>query len=435
VRDLQLTLSGLRNAAIRQVTVNCQTDKGPTSWQLDTSGTQSWPLIVRRSGLEPSADVFIEPPNGDCFQKDFQVTVMYQDNQQANTSIKSAEHTDPNLAIDPKGPANPRPDVWVYLTGDEKLFGRLDSIGEESLKIVTPWRDVLNVPLTRIVGIHQALVDRKESAESFAKRLKARGSEDLLLARTKEGEVIAIAGVLEGSENERLLFRYQGKTRKLPIDACEGVVMAARPDPAAADDPRSTFSLPNGVSVTGKWKSIEGAVWKVESPWGQEINLPAPSVMGVKCRGGRVTYLSDLNPTKVEETAFFNRKFGWKRDTNLVGEPIKIDGQIYDRGIAVHSRSSLTYDLNGRYATFEALVGFDEAAGGKGRVECKVLADGKEIYTNPDLRADGPPVKLSLPVTGAEQLQLVVDFGKGQDIGDRLIWANARVYRQEAAKK
>ena len=39
-----------------------------------------------------------------------------------------------------------------------------------------------------------------------------------------------------------------------------------------------------------------------------------------------------------------------------------------------------------------------------------------------------------LPVAGAEQLRLHVDFGRGQDTGDRVIWANARLYRQQAGK-
>jgi len=125
------------------------------------------------------------------------------------------------------------------------------------------------VPLTRVVGIKMVLLDPKESHESFARRLKKRGSEDLLLARTKDGEVVPIAGVLEGSENDRLLFRYQGKTRKLPIEMVEGLVMATRPDPDQPDMPRSTFELPGGVAVTGRWKALEAASWKVETPWGK----------------------------------------------------------------------------------------------------------------------------------------------------------------------
>ena len=155
----------------------------------------------------------------------------------------------------------------------------------------------------------------------------------------------------------------------------------------------------------------------------------------MRFRGGKVTFLSDLTPLKVEETPYFGHRFPWRRDVNLLGEPLKIDGQGFDRGLAVHSRCVLTYDLGRKYSRFEALLGFDELARGKGRVDCRVFADGKEIYANPDLRADAPPVKLALPVAGAEELRLLVDYGRGQDTGDRVIWANARLYRQEQAKK
>ena len=429
IRDLHLSLFGLREVKIKQITVNCQTDKGPTGWRLDTTDSQDWPVVVRRSANDIAADVFLEPPDGDCFQKDFQINVTYEDGQNANATAKADAHTKHDLAVDPKAPAVPLPDAWVYLTGDEKLFGKLESIGQETLKLTTPWQDHLEIPLARVIGIHLGVLDRKESAESFAKRLKTRGSEDLLLAQTKTGEVMAISGIVEGTDADRLRFNYQGKTRTLPLKQAEGLIMAARPESHRQDDVLPTFSLPGGVVVSGRWKDLNTSVWKVETPWGQDLNLPAPEIQSVRFGGGKMTYLSDLAPSKVEETPFFGHRFSWRRNVNLVGEPLRMEGKTYDRGVAVHSRCSLTYDLSGRFSTFEALVGFDDAVRGRGRVDCRVFADGKELYSNPDLSAAGPPVKLKLPVSGAEQLRLFVDFGRNQDTGDRVIWANARLYR------
>src|SRR5262249_3627315 len=56
IRDLHLALYNLRPSPIKQVTVNGQTDKGPASWRLDTSDSEDWPIVVRRSGTESSAD-------------------------------------------------------------------------------------------------------------------------------------------------------------------------------------------------------------------------------------------------------------------------------------------------------------------------------------------------------------------------------------------
>jgi len=432
IRDLHLSLSGLREAAIQQITIQCPTDKGQGSWRLDTSSSTDGPISVLRAGNESWADLFIEPPAGDCYGKDFMVAITYADGQNGNAQVKATSHTDPKHPYEPSTPT-PALDARVYLAGEEQLFGKLESLGEQTLGLTTPWGDRLDVPMARVLGVYMGMADHKESPESFAKRLKARGVDDLLLARSKDGEVVAIAGVVEGVKDNKLTFNYQGRARALPMKQVEGLILAARPGPAPPSEVRPTFSMAGGIALSGRWTAIEAATWRVETPWGQVVKLPAAEVRGVRVRGGRMAYLSDLEPSKVEEVPYFGRRSPYRKDVNLDGDPLRLDGQVVAKGLAVHSRSSLTYDLDRRYATFEALVGFDDSALKKGRVACRVLADGKEIYANPDLRADAPPVRLSLPVAGADQLRLVVDFGPDEDTGDRVIWGNARLFRSPPA--
>ena len=45
-----------------------------------------------------------------------------------------------------------------------------------------------------------------------------------------------------------------------------------------------------------------------------------------------MTYLSDLEPSKVEETPFFGHRLPWRRDVSLLGEPLKMNGQTYRAG-------------------------------------------------------------------------------------------------------
>ena len=432
IRDIHLGLSSLRPASLKQIMIQCPTDKGQASWQLDTTGSPNWPLTLTRAGSEPYADLFLEPPTGDCHDKEFTITLTFADGQQANTKVKATGHTDPKLAFDPQSPT-PALDARVFLAGNEQLFGKLEAIGDDKLTLTTPWGDRLDLPMTRIVGVYMGMPDHKESAESFAKRLKTRGDQDTLLARAKDGEIVAITGVVEAIEANKLGFQYGGKTRTLPLKGVEGMILAARPALPPPTEVRPTFDLAGGIVISGRWATIEPAIWQVEAPWGQTIKLPATDVRSVRVRGGGMSYLSDLEPSRVEEIPYFGRQTPYRKDVSLTGAPLRLDGQAIDKGLAVHSRTSLTYDLNHRFATFEALVGFDESGGKKGRVDCRVFADGKEIYANPDLRADAPATRLSLPVAGAEQLRLVIDFGADENTGDRVIWGNARLYRQPPA--
>ena len=290
VRDLHMALSGLRDAAIKQIMINVQTDKGASSWRLDTSDSQDWPLALLRAGSESWADLFLEPPAGDCKDKEFTIAVTYADGQNANVKVKATSTTDPKLAFDANAPA-PALDARIYLTGDEQLFGKLEGLGEDALTLTTPWGDRLDVPMTRVVGVYMGMADHKESPESFAKRLKARGGEDLLLARAKDGEVVAIAGVVESAKANKLSFRYQDKARSLPLKGVEGLVLAARPEPKPPADLRPTFTMAGGIVVSGRWTALGAEAWKVEVPWGQALKLPAADGQERPVPRGQMTHI------------------------------------------------------------------------------------------------------------------------------------------------
>src|SRR5262249_3424359 len=148
---------------------------------------------------------------------------------------------------------------------------------------------------------------------------RSRSTEDLLLAQAKNGEVIAIPGVVERAENSKLFFRYQNRTRTLPLAQVEGLVFAARAESRQPQELLPTFALPGGVAVSGQWKDLNTSAWKIVSSWGQELNLPAAEVLGVTFRGGKVTYIGDLKPSKVEETPFFGHRLPWRSNVNLMG--------------------------------------------------------------------------------------------------------------------
>ena len=101
--DLHVTLSNLRNVAIKQVTINTQTDKGPTAWRLDTTDSNDWPLLLRRAGTESWADLFLEPPAGDLNGKDLTVNVTYADGQNGNAISPGGQKDRSQARLRPEG--------------------------------------------------------------------------------------------------------------------------------------------------------------------------------------------------------------------------------------------------------------------------------------------------------------------------------------------
>jgi hypothetical protein len=163
-----------------------------------------------------------------------------------------------------------------------------------------------------------------------------------------------------------------------------------------------------------------------------DFNLPKSSVKEVRYLGRRVVYLSDLEPTKVEEKPFFARPLPWQRDLSVGKGRLTLRGQLFDKGLGVHSFCRLTYTLAGNYARFHSLVGVDDEARGKGNCVFELRADGKQLFASGAVTGQDAPKPVDLVVSGVEEFVLLVDFGEGGDVGDRADWADAYLVTAEA---
>jgi hypothetical protein len=162
---------------------------------------------------------------------------------------------------------------------------------------------------------------------------------------------------------------------------------------------------------------------------GSPVKIPLASITTIDFVNGRVTFLTDLKPARVEQTPYFGRVIPYRINQSLTGEPIVLSDGPCPRGIAVHSRCVLQYDVSGGFDRFKTKLGFEQPDGQPGRVLARVLGDTKVLYENPDARGDQPPIDIDVPLTGVKTLVLEIDFGKDQDVGDRVVWGNPRLLR------
>ena len=133
-----------------------------------------------------------------------------------------------------------------------------------------------------------------------------------------------------------------------------------------------------------------------------------------------------LKPELAEKVESFWRIL---QDQSVSGEPIRIGGVTYARGLGVHADSKLIFNLDGQFSTFHVIPGPDDAHHGK--LEMIIQVDNKVVYQSGQVTRHtfGSAKPLIVPVEGAHRLTLMVKQSDGNNGGDHANWAEAYLKR------
>ena len=105
--------------------------------------------------------------------------------------------------------------------------------------------------------------------------------------------------------------------------------------------------------------------------------------------------------------------------------PMTLNGIAYPHGLGTHAVSRLLVNLKGSATHFDAVAGVDDEQKGHGSVQFQVYVDGKKTLETPVLHGGDAPVPVSVDLTGAKRMTLVVtDAGDGNTY-DHADWAGA----------
>lgn len=348
--------------------------------------------------------------------------------------------------------------VLTFESGD-RLVGSLIELTVDTARLKSSWDAEIEVPLALLTGIelpHAAAAAPAAAApaagaatktnadaatttpvESVADRwqreLARPGETDTVLVRSRDGALTSVAGSVQAIRDGKLELLFEGQSRNIDRTRVLGIVFAAHPPQRAGNAPFQRFHFIDGQRVSGKWLAIAGDKFELETPWQAHWQIPAASLREVTAHNGRMVYLSELEPIAVEQVPYFGRVRPYRRDQGLSGGGLRIGDETFSKGLAVHSKTVLSFAIDGAYSQFRTTLGFDPAAGRQGRVACRVLGDGRELFVDADVKADEPPLKLDLPVTGVATLVLEIDFGEAEDAGDDVVWGSPRLYREAPA--
>ncbi|MHC4425944.1 MAG: NPCBM/NEW2 domain-containing protein [Planctomycetota bacterium] len=150
--------------------------------------------------------------------------------------------------------------------------------------------------------------------------------------------------------------------------------------------------------------------------------LPAPATMPLEkytvTRKGE-TYLSDLYYIwKAGNAPVYDATFG--------GEPIRIAGQTFSKGIGAKSKCAVMFKVNGRADRFRAVVAMDKSSGegadGRFRVYNEDFFANQVLWDSGEMTKDSPAKGIDIELNDVQCLMLVFD---GEDVLGN--WADAHV--------
>ena len=370
------------------------------------------------------------PRHGSGGKKAVQAQTTYQRADGSTYTQPTPAATAPSTAVAQAAPvvkptSQPAvtPLVQMTLTDGDVLHARLLSWAEQKLSLKLTAGPSLEVPSSAITQIWFGTDDLRAKAKALTIEP---GPEDVALV-ARENDVIAVKGLVLGIEADSLQFRYGEEDRKIVLTKLVGVLLRSN-NPAPLSGFHQLVHIDSGDQFSGTLSGIDHDALLLATP-AATMKIQISSIASIDFLNGRVSSLCDLAPSKVEETPYFGRMMPYQIDKSLTGGPlVTLDGPVA-RGIAVHSRCVLEYDLSAGFDRFKTRLGFQQPEGQPGRVLAKVLGDGKVLFQNLDVRGDQPGIDIDLPLTGVKTLTLLIDFGNDQDVGDRVVWASPRLIR------
>jgi hypothetical protein len=253
---------------------------------------------------------------------------------------------------------------------------------------------------------------------------------DRLFITDDEGRVSAVTGLVESLTADELRIDVNGQMRGVSRGKIYGVVFA---QPAVQNaTPRCVVSFRDRSSrLGGESLSLHNGQAKLQLGPKATVEFPWAAVESVVIRSSRVAYLSDLKPVKEEQTPILTLPLPAQRDKSVSGGRLKVGLESFDKGLGVHARSALTFAPAGKWDLFVAKIGLDARARGKGDCLFQVLADGKSIFQQRITGQDLTTTDIKLPITGCQELTLVVEPGTGLDLADHANWCDARLIKNK----
>lgn len=337
------------------------------------------------------------------------------------------------LSLAPRRPADgraaqpasaPSTGVVLRLSDGSRFPAQIEPGADHSLSVVRPGASPQAIEMDAIDSITVG-EPVGEAAARLAEVLDAPepGSDAVVVSRGDK--VMVLSGALQKLDGEAVRFHWNGQALDLPWSRVTGL-RVARGTPRGASH---KVVCVDGRLFAGRVRAGDARSVTLQSGILGVIEVPWAEIARIDCLSERLVFLSDLKPAGYTFEPFFDKNWEYALDASLTGRPIRVGGRGFSRGVSMHSRSALTYRVDGGFRAFAATAGILDEMQGRGRAAMRLLGDGRVLWEHPDVRGGQPPLPVVADLTGVRELVLEVDFGEDLDLADHACWAFARLIR------
>jgi hypothetical protein len=181
--------------------------------------------------------------------------------------------------------------------------------------------------------------------------------------------------------------------------------------------------------VAARTVSWETAGLTITPLFGESWLVEPERVRRIEIVGGRWQWLSGREPVSDQHTPMLSVDWSYRLDRSVLGGAIRVAGVRYERGIGVHSRSRLIYDLPEAATELVTWFGMDDDSGPAADVDVAIHVDGQARFERQHIKPGVLHGPIRLPLKGAQHIGLFVDFGANGDIQDRFDWVETAIVR------
>ena len=272
--------------------------------------------------------------------------------------------------------------------------------------------------------------DSPRAAALFEESLLDRpAGHDILISRSPE-KVRAVPGRIERLGTEGGSIRVGDQSRSFRLEKVFGIVFAK--GGKTVEPPPLTVMLSDGTQLGAITASTTDDALTVKSTAGFVVRLAFRQIATLTFHSDRVVFLSDLPTVSQHVEGILHRSWPVRIDRSVANGPLELNGRRFKKGLGVHSRTEIIYDIDGGYERFAATIGIDDIGRPAGNVEFRVIGDGRVLFESGELTGRDESQAIRVDVVGIKMLALLVDYGKGLDLSDHADWADARLIRPAA---